>query len=205
MGNNNLHNTWKSLSFEKNLRSKKEINNIIATKAKQDISKFVAILVVSLIVSIGLLVWLIITSINRQTDLIYLINNFTLGLITIFGSCKGIITWKRLQTGYYNRSVKDWLEERIKLISNETSTSFSRLYYLLIPLLYLLTVLSIHVYFEYKPFVEVINTEESVVGLIVGSILGLVVSFYAVGKIRKYQLRILNSLKELREQILNNE
>jgi lysylphosphatidylglycerol synthetase-like protein (DUF2156 family) len=204
MESNNFQNLWKSIDFDANNRSKQELNLILAKKAKQTINKFLTILVGSLIVSVGLIVWLIITSLNRQTDIAYLTINILLGLIVVFGAWKGLTLWSRLRKSYYNQSIKNWLEERINLITKEFSTEFSRFHYILIPVLYFLTVLSIHVYYENKPFVEVLQTEESIFGLLFGSIIGLLVSFYATRRIRKYHLANLESLKKLYNN-LNDE
>jgi len=63
--------------------------------------------------------------------------------------------------------------------------------------------ISIHVYFEYKTFMEVVKNEESIYGLTIGFIIGLFVSFFAISKIRKYQLKNLEYLKELYSSIQN--
>jgi hypothetical protein len=66
-----------------------------------------------------------------------------------------------------------------------------------------LIVLSIHVYFEYKPFIEVLKTEESIIALIVGAPIGIFVSYFAARKIRKYKLRNLEFLKDLHGRVCN--
>jgi hypothetical protein len=57
--------------------------------------------------------------------------------------------------------------------------------------------MSIHVYFEKKSFLEVIKAEESIIGLLVATPIGLFVSFFTIWKIRKYQLNKLLFLKDL--------
>jgi uncharacterized membrane protein len=64
-------------------------------------------------------------------------------------------------------------------------------------------ILSIHVYYEYKPFIEVMKNEESIVGLIIGFAVGLFVSYLAINKILRYQLRNLEFLKELYSRLCN--
>ena len=56
-------------------------------------------------------------------------------------------------------------------------------------------------YYEYKPFLEVLKNQESMYGLLLGFIIGLFVAFYAVGKIRKYQLKNLEILKDLHTRL----
>ncbi len=203
MENNELQKIWKNVDAEINQKSKDELNLLLTSKAKQTINKFLVIMSISILVCVGLLVYLIITSLNRSDDLIYLINNITLGIVTIISLFSGLFSWYQLQNYKYNQPLRNWLEVRINLLSKWLTGRFSKSYIFLIPFLYLLTVLSIHVYFENKSFIEVLNTEESIIGLIVGIPIGLFVSYYAVRKIRKYQLHNLEFLKDLYGRLHN--
>jgi len=203
MENNELQKIWKTIDIEINQKSKEELNLLLTSKTKQTINKFLVIMSISILVCIGLLIYLTITSLNRQNDLIYLINNATLGIVTIISLISGLLSWYKIQNNKYNQPLKSWLEARINLLSKWLTGRFSKLYLFLIPFLYVLTVLSIHVYFENKSFIEVINTEESIIGLIVGTPVGLFVSYFAVRKIRKYQLHNLEFLKDLHGRLCN--
>jgi hypothetical protein len=203
MENNELQKIWKNVDAEINQKSKDELNLLLTSKAKQTINKFLVIMSISILVCVGLLVYLIITSLNRSDDLIYLINNITLGIVTIISLFSGLFSWYQLQNYKYNQPLRNWLEVRINLLSKWLTGRFSKSYIFLIPFLYLLTVLSIHVYFENKSFIEVLNTEESIIGLIVGIPIGLFVSYYTVRKIRKYQLHNLEFLKDLYGRLHN--
>jgi len=203
MENNELQKIWKSIDSEINQKSKDELNLLLVSKAKQTISKFLIIIITSVFVSIGLIIWLIITSINRKDDIIYLINNATIGVITVFALLSGVISWYKLQNNKYNQSLKSWLEERIKFLSKNSSGRFKNLYIFLLPFLCIMITLSIHVYYEYKPFVEVLKTEESIVGLIVGISIGLFVAFYVLKKIRKFSLTNLEFLKDMHGRLCN--
>jgi len=203
MENNELQKIWKNLDTETYQKSKDELNLLLTSKTKQTINKFVIIIITSIIISAGLMVWIIITSLNRQDDLIYLINNLTLGIVTIISFISGLFSWYKLQNYKYSQPLKNWLEVRINLLSKWLTGIFSKSYIFLIPFLYLLIVLSIHVYFENKPFIEVLNTEESIIGLIVGIPIGLFVSYYSARKIRKYQLHNLEFLKDLHSRLHN--
>lgn len=203
MENTELQKIWKTIDAEINLKSKDELKLLLKSKAKQTFNKFLIITSISILVSIGLIAYLIITSLNRQGDLIYLINNITLGIITILSLISGLLSWYKMQNNRFNLPLKDWLSDRINMLSKWLTGKFSKLYLFLIPLLYVLTVFSIHVYFENKPFLEVINTEESVVGLIIAAPIGLFVSYFAVNKIRKYQLQNLEFLKDLYNRLCN--
>ncbi len=201
MENNELQKIWKTIDTEINQKSKDELNLLLTSKTKQTINKFLAIIGTSVLICIGLLIFLTITSLNRRNDLIYLINNITLGAVTLISLISGLLVWYKIQNYKYNQPLKNWLESRIHLLSKGLTGSFSKLYLFLIPFLYFLTVLSIHVYFENKLFIDVLTTEESIIGLIVGAIIGLTVSYIAAKQIRKYQLHNLEFLKDLHSRL----
>jgi hypothetical protein len=71
----------------------------------------------------------------------------------------------------------------------------------LIPPLFILILLSIHVYFEYKPFLEVLNNAESVTGLLVALPIGLFVSFFTAGRIRRHRKQQLEFLLDLQTRL----
>lgn len=197
MENNELQEIWKTFDTEINQKSKAELNLLLTSKTRQTMNKFLVIMGISIAVSAGLLIYLAITSLQRQTDLMFLINNATLGIITIISLVSGLQGWYKLQNNKYNQPLKNWLEDRISFLTAWLTGRFSKLYIFLIPVLYVLIVLSIHVYFEHKPFMEVMHTEESVIGLIVAAPIGLFASYFAVRKFRKYQLKNLDFLKDL--------
>jgi hypothetical protein len=203
MEDNKLQKIWKSADSEINEKSKDELNLLLTSKAKQTLNKYIVIIITSILTSIGLIVFLLITSINRQDDLLYLINNSILGLITIISLISGLLSWYKIQNNKFSLPLKEWLNERINLLSRGLTGKFSKLYILLLPILYILTVLSINVYFGNKLFIEVLNSEESVIGLIIGAPIGLFVSYFAVRKIRKYQLQNLQFLKDLYGRLCN--
>jgi hypothetical protein len=203
MENNELQKIWKTIDTEINQKTIDELNLLLTSKTKQTITKFLIIMSISILICIGLLIFLAITSLNRQNDLIYLINNVTLGIVTIISLISGLLSWYKIQNNKYNQPLKSWLESRINLLSKWLTGKFSKLYLFVIPLLYILTVLSIHVYFENKSFIDVLNTEESIIGLIVGTPIGLFVSYFGAKKIRKYQLNNLEFLKNLHGRLCN--
>jgi hypothetical protein len=197
MENDELQKIWKSVDTEINQKSKDELNLLLASKAKQTINRFLSIIIISIIVCAGVLVYVTITSLNRKDDLIYLINNVTLGIVTTMALLSGLFSWYKIQNDRYNLPLKNWLEVRINMLSKGLTGRFSRLYLFLIPFLYVLIVLSIHVYFEHRSFIEVLKTEESIIALIIAAPVGLFISYFAAGKIRKYKLQNLEFLKDL--------
>jgi hypothetical protein len=197
MENNEIENTWRNIDSKISSKSKDELNQLLTLKTRKTMNKFFYILSADITVCIGLIVFLIITALNRKGDIIYQVNNTLLCLITLISLLVSLLSWKKLQNNKYNLSLKDWLEQRIKLLSSWLSGRYSRLYIVLIPVLLVMINLSIHVYYEYKPFIEVMKNEESIYGLIIGFLIGLLVSYYAINKIRRYQLKNLEFLKEL--------
>jgi hypothetical protein len=203
METNELQNIWKNIDSEINLKTIDELNQSLTIKTKQTINKFLFIFSIDIIVCVGVIVFLILTALNRQDDIIYLINNSILCLITVISLIISLLSWKKLQNNKFNLSLKDWVEQRIKLLSRWLLGKYSKLYIVLIPVLIIMINLSIHVYYEYKPFIEVMKNEESIIGLIVGFPIGLIVSYFVINKIRKYQLKNLEFLKELHSHLCN--
>lgn len=203
METNELQNIWKNIDSEINFKTVDELNQSLTAKTKKTINKFLFIISLDIIVCVGLIVFLIITALNRQGDIIYQVNNSILCLITLISLIVSLLSWNKLQNNKFNLSLKDWLEQRIKLLSRWLLGKYSKLYIVLIPLLLVMINLSIHVYYEHKPFLEVMKNEESIYGLIIGFPIGLFVSYFAINKIRKYQLKNLEFLKELYGHLCN--
>jgi hypothetical protein len=204
METNELQNIWKSIDSEISLKTTEELNQLLTIKTRKTINKFLFIFSIDIIACIGLIVFLIMTALNRQSDIIYLVNNTILCLITFTAFVISLLSWNKLQSNKCNLSLKDWLEQRIKLLSGWLLGKYSKLYIVLIPLLLVMINLSIHVYFEYKPFLEVMKNAESIYGLAIGFLLGLFVSYFAINKIRKYQIKNLEFLKGLYKYLCNS-
>lgn len=203
MENNELQRIWKNIDSEIGLKTTDELNQLLNNKIKRTINKFFVILIIDIIVSVGLIVFLVVTALNRQGDILYLFNNSMLCLITFSALIISLLSLNKLNSNQSNMSLKDWLEQRIKMLSGWLLGKYSKLYIVLIPLLLVMINISIHVYYEYKPFIEVMKSEESIIGLIVGFLVGLFVSYYAINKIRKYQIKNLEFLKELHAHLCN--
>jgi hypothetical protein len=203
METNELQNIWKSIGSEISLKTTEELNQLLTIKIRKTINKFLYIFSVDIIVCVGLIIFLILTALNRQSDIIYLVNNTILCLITLTALIISLLSIKKLQNNRYNLSLKVWLEQRIKLLSGWLLGKYSKLYIVFIPILLVMINLSIHVYFEYRSFFEVMKNEESIYGLAIGFLIGLFVSYFAISKIRKYQIRNLEFLKGLYSHLDN--
>ncbi|MDP3642137.1 MAG: hypothetical protein Q8S54_02985 [Bacteroidota bacterium] len=201
METNDLQNIWKNIDAEINLKTTDELHQLLTAKTRKTINKFLLIMSIDILVCVGLIAFLLITMLNRQGDTIYQVNNSILCIFTLFALIVSVLSWKKLQNNKYNLPLKDWLEQRIKLLTKWLLGRYSKLYILLIPVLLVMINLSIHVYYERKPFTEVLQNEESIYGLTIGFIIGLFVAYYAVNKIRRYQIKNLEFLKELHSQL----
>jgi len=199
-----LQKIWKNIDSEIDLKTTGQLNQLLDNKIRKTINKFFFILSIDIIVSFGLIVFLIVTALNRQDDIFYLINNSILILITFSALIISLFSLNKLNRNQCSLSLKDWLEQRINLLSKWLLGKYSKLYIVIIPILLVMINISIHVYYEYKPFVEVMKSEESIIGLIVGFLVGLFVSYFAINKIRKYQIKNLDFLKELHTQLTFN-
>jgi hypothetical protein len=200
MENNELQKIWRDLDSKVMLKSKAELDLLLTSKAKQTINKFLSIIIISIIICIGVLAFLIITMINRKEDLIYLINNFSLGMVTVIALLSGLLSWHKLQDNKYDQSLKNWLEDRISLLS---AGATGQLHLFLIPFIYILMVLSVHVYFENKPFLEVLSEQESIISILIAAPIGIFVSYFAARKIRKFKRSNLEFLKDLYIRVCN--
>jgi ABC-type multidrug transport system fused ATPase/permease subunit len=203
MENNELQKIWRSIDLEITQKSKDELELLLTSKARQTINKFLSIIIISVIVCAGVLSYVTVTTLDRKEDLIFLINNLSLGIITTIALLSGLFSWYKLRNNKFDQPLRNWLEVRIRLLSKGFTGRFSKLYLYLIPFLYVLIVLSIHVYFEHKLFLEVLKTEESLIALIVGAPIGIFVSYYAARKIRKYELSNLEFLEDLYGRVIN--
>jgi hypothetical protein len=201
MGTNKLQSIWKNIDSEIKLKTINELNQSLAAKSRQTINKFLVFLAIDIFVCVGLIIFLIITALNRQGDTLYLVNNGVLSLITLISLVVSVLLWNKLQSNKINMPIKEWVGQRIRLLSRLSMGKYSKFYIVLLPVLLVMINISIHVYYEYKPLTEVMRNSESVIGLIVGFIVGLVVSFYAVNKIRRYQIKNLGYLKEMYDQL----
>lgn len=200
MKTNEIENIWKKIDSEISLKTTEELNQYLMNKARKTINNFVIFMAIDIIVCIGLIIFLVFAAVNRQADIIYIVNNFALCLITFASLIISLLSLNKLKNNKYNKynlPLKVWLEQRIKMLSNRLSGKYSKLYIVLIPILMIMIMISIHVYFEYKPFIEVMKDEESIFGQILGLLIGLMVSFFAVNKIRTFQLKNLEFLKHL--------
>jgi len=204
METNRLQNIWKNNETKIKLKTINELNQSLAARSRQTINNFLIFFAIDVFVCIGVIVFLIITALNRQGDILYQANNAVLSLVTLTSFVISLLSWIKLRNNKFNLPLKEWVEQRIRLLSKWLLGKYSKLYIVLIPILLVMINISIHVYYEYKPLIEVMKNEESVIGLIIGFIIGVFVSIFALNKIRKYQIKNLGNLKEIYARLCND-
>ena len=201
MENNELQAIWKTLDTGGQQQSKEELELLLRSKARQTLNRVVSETLISVLISAGLFIYLIITSINRTDDIYFLTINIMLLVITTISIISGYLSWKTLRGRPSNQPLKVWLEQRTSVLTKWLYGRYCKLYLYLIPPLFVLILLSIHVYFEYKPFLEVLNNAESVTGLLVALPIGLFVSFFTAGRIRRLRKQQLEFLLDLQTRL----
>ncbi len=207
MENLELQKIWKTIDSEINNKSKDELNILLTSKAKQVLKDFILLNIIAIPICIGMIIWLIITSINRLDDRIYLANNALLGMFVSFALFYSISYWHKFKHNKFNQPIKDWLETRIKLLSKWLKGRLSKIEFYLFPLIFILTDLSIHVYYTDLSFLEVFKSDkflqEDMWGMIIFTPILLAIGFYCLMRIRKYQIKKLDFLKDLHGRLCN--
>jgi hypothetical protein len=198
MENNDFQNIWKTISPEIQFKSKEELNHMLAYKTRKVLNRYIYHFITSAVICLGFLVFLIVTMVNRWDDPLYRLNNLLLCAIILVGLISSIWSIVALGNNKLNLPLKEWLKYKIDIL---TKWIYNKTAYFLIPILFVMTNLSIHVYYENKLFIDVVKTDESVIGLLMGFIIGLAVSYFVVVKIRRGHRFNLEKLKSLYNQI----
>lgn len=194
MENNDFQNIWKTIGSEIQFKSKEELNQLLAAKMRKLLNRYIYHFITSAVICLGFLVFLIITMVNRWDDPLYRLNNLLLCAFTLVALVSSSWFIVALENNKLNLPLKKWLRYKIDILSKWI---YNKTAFFLIPILFTMTILSIHVYYEKKPFVEVIKTEESIIGLLIGFIIGLTVSYIGLIKIRRGHRSNIEHLKSL--------
>ncbi len=202
MKNNELQNAWKNIDSKITPNSKEELDKLLLSKTKSTMNRYLYFIGASGIISAVFLIFLIVTMINRWDDIYYRSINLILVLYTVFSMVSTIKSFTVLNYNNTNAPLKDWLKQRIEMLSKWLA---SRIVFYILPLICMLIILSIHVYFEHKPLIDVIRTEESIFGLIFGLIIGITVAYLGLKQIRNQQRNSLEYLKEVYSNISDTE
>jgi len=204
MKNNKLQEIWKSAGTASSRKSKDELNLLLTSKARQIAGRFTFDITLAIAICAIVLAWVGITSIERRDDMAFVVINLLLMFMVAAAMLSYLKAWFRLRRVDPGRPLKSWLELRIDILSKALRGRFSRLYPISLPVLSILLLLSIHIYFENKPFAEVMHSGETIAAFTAGFLAITIVSFAFAIKVRKKQLHDLDYLKDLHARLCEN-
>ncbi len=201
MKDEELKTVWGNLGSDKDQVTRGELSDILNRKVKGIKRRFYTVLGISSAVSVVVITLLVKASVDRSSDVLYVWNNVLLGLITLISLVSALYSWYRLGQSRYATSIKESVERDIEMIRTSLYGKFRYAHWIVIPLIYVLLLLSINVYFDGRTFIEVMRSGEAVTALISGLIVGLPVSYFVESRIRKYHKSNLKRLEVLYEKI----
>lgn len=200
MENNDLQKIWKSIDSKIESKSENELQRILESKSRKILNKFYFINLATIFITVGFFTFLTISVINRWDDIYYRINNLSIGIVSIIALVSELYTLKLFRNNKPAYSLKEWIEKSISYMSKELR---QRISYYILPLIAIPSILSIHVYYSHDSFTDIFKDEESMYGLILGFIVGVIVGYIFINRYRKYQTENLNYLKELYDRLCN--
>lgn len=194
---NDLRNIWTEVEGELIPKSESELNDILLQKSTEVMSRFKWLSGIGISICIGVLTFLVISSVSLRNDVLYLINNALLAFFLVDALVYNIRFIRDLDyTTGGSSNVYTILNEKARKIERALKQKNQ---ILLLPVISLLLLISIHVYFSSGSFIVMFQDEESMWGLSFGFLSGLIVSIYFERKINRKQQK---DLKRLRKYLL---
>ncbi|MGK7394668.1 MAG: hypothetical protein ACNS62_08845 [Candidatus Cyclobacteriaceae bacterium M3_2C_046] len=204
---NELQKIWRSADANIHQRSRDELNFLLTSKAKQAFNEFIIINLMAIPICIGVMLWLIVSTANRIEDKLYVANNILLGGIILFALFYLVSEWNRFTRNKKDKPVKEWIEIEINLLAKWLTGKYRNINFYLIPVLYVLTFLSIHIYYSDLYFTEVFQSDkfitEDMWGIIIFTPMLLAGLFISLKRLRKHQINKLEFLKDLQDRLAN--
>lgn len=198
MKNNELTDIWKKGIDEKIINyTKEELHSMLLSKAKASIRKFYSFDLLPILFS-AFLFYLVVTSISRLHDTLFVIGNALLAVILITVFILNVISFKKMNKYDPSQSMKDWLKYRIDALEKSINAMGG---YILSPTVFLLTAISVNVYIQNRPYLEVITSQQFMVGFLIGAIVAAPIIYLINRKSRKIYAETLDNLRELYNQI----
>ncbi len=100
MTTDSLQNIWKRVDSGIEQKPKNELDSILEKKIKRTMNRFYLSLGISVTISTGFLVFLIMGALNNPGDIVYLINNCLLFGLVLYLLGNSLWSWYKLQ---YNK------------------------------------------------------------------------------------------------------
>lgn len=202
MDKDEIKNTWQSAGRSIEHFSKDEIEKLFNQKSRTIMRKFILWFIISIILSIGLLLYLGIASVLRFDDLNFVFVNLLLIILTIFLLTEYLKGYYKLNSiKIANSNLKEMIQQKIRLIKRYLiGTKLSS--FIIIPFVILLMI-SIYVFFEKEDMIKVFVMDDAIWGLIFGGIVAIIIKWWVRKKMEKYfesnLKRLENNLKEIQD------
>lgn len=182
--------------------SKEEIEKLFNQKNRTIMRNFILWFIISIILSIGLLLYLVIASVLRFNDLNFVFVNLLLIILTIFFLTEYLKGYYKLNSiKIANGNLREMIQQKIRIIKRYLiGTKLSS--FIIIPFVILLMI-SIYVFFEKEDMLKVLVIDDAIWGLIFGGIVAIIIKWWVRKKMGKYfesnLVRLENNLKEIQD------
>jgi len=202
MDKDEIKNIWQGANRSIEHFSKEEIEKLFKQKSRTIMRKFILWFIISIILSIGLLLYLGITSVLRFDDLYFVFVNLLLIILTAYFLIEYLKGYYKLNSiKIANGNLKEMIQQKVILIKRYLiGTKLSSL--IIIPFVILLMI-SIYVFFEKEDMIKVLVMDDAIWGLIFGGIVAIIIKWWARKKMGKYfesnLKRLENNLKEIQD------
>ena len=165
MDKDEIKNTWQGAGRSIERFSKEEIEKLFNQKSRTIMRKFILWFIISIVLSIGLLLYLVIASVLRFDDLNFVFVNLLLIILTIFFLTEYLRGYYKLNLiKIANGNLKEMIQQKIRLIKRYLiGTKLSS--FIIIPFVILLMI-SIYVFFEKEDMIKVLVMDDAIWGLI---------------------------------------
>jgi len=202
MENNDLHKLWKKTDQLDNNLDKNQLKSMIMKKNKRIFLEFTVFYIVSMVISAGAMVYLIISALKRSNDGYFLCMN---GLLFVFSLVAFMSSFFAIKTVKPEMPADSNLQEFIvqKVSSLEKSCMQVKYQNPLLLLLTILFALSIQVFFANKPLQEIMSTSQSAWGFVFGMVVSVPLGMFLSRKIMKHYTMKMKQLKTNLEELEN--
>jgi len=202
MDKDEIKNIWQGANRSIEHFSKEEIGKLFKQKSRTIMRKFILWFIISIILSIGLLLYLGITSVLRFDDLYFVFVNLLLIILTAYFLIEYLKGYYKLNSiKIANGNLKEMIQQKVSLIKRYLiGTKLSSL--IIIPFVILLMI-SIYVFFEKEDMIKVLVMDDAIWGLIFGGIVAIIIKWWVRKKMRKYYesnlTRLIENLEEIQD------
>jgi len=202
MDKDEIKNIWQGANRSIEHFSKEEIEKLFKQKSRTIMRKFILWFIISIILSIGLLLYLGITSVLRFDDLYFVFVNLLLIILTAYFLIEYLKGYYKLNSiKIANGNLKEMIQQKVILIKRYLiGTKLSSL--IIIPFVILLMI-SIYVFFEKEDMIKVLVMDDAIWGLIFGGIVAIIIKWWARKKMKKYYesnlTRLIENLEEIKD------